>query len=271
MRLLIYSDLHLDANHFPKVLPDGSRVDANADMVVLAGDINEGTRGMRWARETFPDKGILYVAGNHEFYGGHWTRTLDDLREDANKYDIDFLEADGVDAGGVRFLGCTLWTDFFLMDQNDREPALKRAKAAMNDYRSIRVSRTAETHFLKGPNLMPELTALRHRGSVSWLEGELAKGDPAKTIVITHHAPSGESVPLRHEANLLSAAYASDLGRLMGKAALWIHGHIHDSVDYRLGPEEGSSTRVVSNPKGYMHKNGGYENPRFNPSFVVEV
>ena len=51
MRLLIYSDLHLDANHFPAVLPDGTRVDANADMVVLAGDIEEGTRGMRWARE----------------------------------------------------------------------------------------------------------------------------------------------------------------------------------------------------------------------------
>jgi len=270
MRLLIYSDLHLDANHFPAVLPDGSRVDANADMVVLAGDINEGTRGMRWARETFPDKGILYVAGNHEFYGGHWTRTLDDLREDANKYDIDFLEADGVDAGGVRFLGATLWTDFHLLNCAHREPYTQRAKAAMNDYRMIKTSRLPELFDVApkaGQNmLVPELTALRHKGSVDWLERKLKKGIPEKTVVITHHGPHGNSVPLHYKTDPLSAAYASDLTRLMGRSALWIHGHIHHSVDYEV-----SGTRVVSNPKGYMHKNGGYENPAFNPSFVVEV
>lgn len=270
MRLLIYSDLHLDANHFNPVLPDGSRADEHADMVVLAGDINEGTRGIHWARETFPDKGIIYVAGNHEFYSGHWTRTLDDMREAANAHDVDFLEADGLDAGGIRFLGTTLWTDFYLMDANDRSSAMKRAKAVMNDYRSIKISRTAETHYTTGQNLTPELTALRHRGSVAWLEGKLAKGDPAKTVVISHHAPSAESVPLRYKTDLLSAAYASDLGHLIGKAGLWIHGHIHSSVDYQL-EGNGGITRVVCNPRGYLHKNGGYENSGFKMNFIVEV
>jgi hypothetical protein len=37
VRLLIYSDLHLDANSFTPVLPDGSRGDANVDLVKLAG------------------------------------------------------------------------------------------------------------------------------------------------------------------------------------------------------------------------------------------
>ena len=271
VKLLIYSDLHLNTNLFNPVLEDGRRVDDRADLVVLAGDINEGTRGMHWARDTFPDKGIIYVAGNHELYGGHWTRTLDDLRESAKKFDIDFLEADSLDAGGVRFLGVSLWTDFYLMDPQDREPALKRARASMNDYRSIQISRTAETHFIRDSYLTPELTALRHGASVKWLEGELEMCDAAKTVVITHHAPGGDSVPLRYKTNLLSAAYASDLSHLMGKATLWIHGHIHDSVDYRLGGEATGTTRVVSNPRGYLHKNGGYENPYFNPCFVVEV
>ncbi|NVO04742.1 MAG: hypothetical protein HXX19_01700 [Rhodoferax sp.] len=141
----------------------------------------------------------------------------------------------------------------------------------MNDYKEIKISRTPETHYIKGQYLTPELTALRHRGSVSWLEGKLAKGDPEKTVVITHHAPSIESVPLRYKTDLLSAAYASNLEHLMGKTALWIHGHIHDSVDYSLGPGGGLKTRVVCNPRGYLHKNGGHENPRFNPCFVVEV
>jgi Icc-related predicted phosphoesterase len=270
VKLLIYSDLHLDANHFSPILEDGTRVDANADVVVLAGDINEGTRGMRWARECFPDKRILYVAGNHEFYGGHWTRTLDDLREDAHTYNINFLEADGADVGGVRFLGCTMWTDFHLLNIAHREPYTLRAKAVMNDYRMIKISRLPELFFAAGKSgqslLVPELTALRHKGSVDWLESKLKKGIPEKTVVITHHAPHANSVPLHYQTDPLSAAYASDLTRLMGRSALWIHGHIHDSVDYEV-----NGTRVVSNPRGYKRKPGGYENAAFNPSFVVEV
>jgi calcineurin-like phosphoesterase family protein len=65
---------------------------------------------------------------------------------------------------------------------------------------------------------------------------------------------------------MLSAAYASDLSRLMGKAGLWIHGHMHHCVDYKV-----NGTRIVCNPRGYMHKNGGFENPNFNPAFLVEV
>jgi predicted phosphodiesterase len=270
MRLLVLSDLHLESNHFSPLLPDGTRVDANADMVVLAGDIHEGTRGIRWARETFSDKGIIYVAGNHEFYDGHWTRTLDDMREAANTFDVDFLEADALEAGGILFLGLTLWTDFFLMYE-DRTPAIRHAKAVMNDYRSIKISRTPETHFVNGQYLTPELTALRHRGSLAWLEERLSKGDDhSKTVVITHHAPSGESVPARYKDDLTNAAYASDLGHMMGKAGLWIHGHIHTSTDYEIQRNSGT-TRIICNPRGNMTKDGSFENVLFNPSFVVEV
>jgi Icc-related predicted phosphoesterase len=267
MRLLIYSDLHLDANSFNPVLPDGSRVDDNADLVILAGDIDEGSRGVRWARETFPDRAVLYVCGNHEYYTGHWTRTLDDIREAAGKFDVDFLECDGVDIGGVRFLGTSLWTDFNLFGAV-LESAMKRAKASMMDYHEIRVTRTPENmpYLSRGKYLSPELTAERHRGSVAWLESKLKSGDPAKTVVITHHAPHPNSVPDRFRADLLSAAYASDLTRLMGRTGLWIHGHIHDSVDYDV-----NGTRVVCNPRGYLHKNGGYENPNFKMNFIVEV
>ena len=46
MRLLIYSDLHLDLTHFCPQMADGSPVDANIDMVILAGDIHVGTQGL---------------------------------------------------------------------------------------------------------------------------------------------------------------------------------------------------------------------------------
>jgi hypothetical protein len=46
---------------------------------------------------------------------------------------------------------------------------------------------------------------------------------------------------------------------------LWIHGHTHDSFDYRL-----NGTRVLCNPRGYA-RDGVNENPMFDPQLVIEV
>jgi len=265
MKILVLSDLHLSHHSFSADI-DCGRIDEQADVVVLAGDINDGLGGIRWARETFPDKPIVMVAGNHEFYEKHWFSHVDDMREAANKYDIDFLEADGIDLAGVRFLGCSLWTDFELFGADKKEIAMRVAKAQMNDCHCINISRYAEFHWIKSKHLTPELTAIRHQGSVDWLTKKLEKGgDPTKTVVVTHHAPHPNSVPDHFAKDLLSAAYASDLTRLLGKAGLWIHGHMHHSVDYNV-----NGTRIVSNPRGYLHKNGGFENSKFNPALVVD-
>lgn len=266
VKLLIYSDLHLDHCPFFDLQIDGRRVDEAADMVVLAGDIHEGVKGIRWARETFPDKAILYVTGNHEYYDKHWSRLLDEFRVEALKYDVNFLEANGVDIQGVRFLGCSLWTDFELFGNDLRTHALRRAKSSMNDYHYIAISRSPEFYWVHSKKLIPELTVRRHHGSVEWLQSKLAKGDPTKTVIVTHHAPHLNSVPERYASDILSTAYASDLTRLMGQAHLWIHGHIHDSVDYVV-----NGTRVVSNPRGYMLRNGAFENARFQQEFLIEV
>lgn len=260
MRLLIYSDVHLDRRGFKPLLADGTRADANADVVVLAGDIDEGTRGFRWARETFPDKPVIYVAGNHEFYGQHWGRHLDDMREAALQHDILFLEADGIDLGGVRFLGCTLWTDFELFGEEKKKFSIYQAKVRMNDYQEIKISRTPEMYWVSGKLLIPEITMARHRGSVDWLAGKLAKGDPSRTVVVTHHAPHALSVPAQFQGDALTPAYASDLTRLLSadKCAVWIHGHMHDSCDYQV-----NGTRVICNPRGYTTRHGGRENAAF--------
>jgi Icc-related predicted phosphoesterase len=246
---------------------DGVRLDSHADVVVLAGDITEGLGGFRWARESFPDKPIVMVAGNHEFYNKNFSGHLDDMRESANTYDIDFLECDGIDIAGVRFLGCTLWTDFQLFGEDRKSDALKRARASMTDFATIKITRTPELYWVTGKYLMPILTERRHAGSVQWLSENLDKGqDPQKTVVVTHHAPHPNSIPDRYKENLLSAAYASDLTPLMGKASTWIHGHVHSSLDYTV-----NGTRIVANPRGYSHKNGGMENAAFNPALILEI
>jgi 3',5'-cyclic AMP phosphodiesterase CpdA len=266
MKILVLSDLHLAHARF-LAIHAGERIYAQADVVVLAGDIDDGVGGFRWARETFPDKPIVYVAGNHEFYGYNWIQHLETMREAANKYDIDFLETDGIDLGGVRFLGCSLWTDFELFGADRKSDAMKAAKASMMDYQYIKLTRTAEFYWVTSKRLIPALTERRHRGSIEWLEDKLKNGgDPAKTVIVTHHAPHPLSMYPMFAKDLLSASYVSDLSRLMGKAGLWIHGHMHNSVDYVV-----NGTRVVCNPRGYPHKNGGVENGDFDPAFLVEI
>ncbi len=64
----------------------------------------------------------------------------------------------------------------------------------------------------------------------------------------------------------MAPGYASDLDALMGRASTWIHGHIHDSVDYRV-----RGTRIVSNPRGYKLGGGGMENLEFRTDFFVKM
>jgi hypothetical protein len=62
MKLHILSDLHTEFSDFS---PPGT----DADVVVLAGDIGVGTGGIDWAKRQFSDARVLYVPGNHEYYG----------------------------------------------------------------------------------------------------------------------------------------------------------------------------------------------------------
>jgi len=208
----------------------------------------------------------LSVAGNHEFYECNWIKNLDALREAAPKFDIEFLETNAVDIGGMRFLGCSLWTDFGLFGPERKPDALRKARVTMNDYKWIKITVTPELYRIHSKQLVPELAVSRHHDAVEWLEQELNSGEPAKTVVVTRHAPHPQSIPEDLAADTLSAAYASDRSRLMGKATLWIHGHIHSSTDYMA-----EGTRIVCNPRGYGDRSGRFENTQFNSAFVIEV
>ena len=85
--------------------------------------------------------------------------------------------------------------------------------------------------------------------------------------MITHHAPSLGSIHPRFAGSPFNAAFVSAAEHLLDgeRAALWIHGHTHDSYDYRV-----NGTRVLCNPRGYV-KDGVTENARFVPTLVVEV
>ena len=101
MKLHLLSDLHVEFAPFTPPATD-------ADVVVLAGDIHEGTAGLTWARAAFPHQQIVYVAGNHEYYRHTWRFLPEQMRAAARALGIHFLEDEVAVLGGVRFLGATL-------------------------------------------------------------------------------------------------------------------------------------------------------------------
>ncbi|MCY4420290.1 MAG: metallophosphoesterase [Gammaproteobacteria bacterium] len=243
MNIHILNDLHIEFEDFKP--PETS-----ADVVVLAGDIGVGVQGLYWAQRLFPDKPVIYVLGNHEFYNNH-TGLVDDLKAEARD-NIHVLNDDQVIIDGVRFLGSTLWTDFALMGEGSKFFAIQEAQRCMTDFTVIQCDNRCFT---------PRDAIEMHRVSRDWLTSMLVQPFNGKTVVVTHHAPSSRSIAPRYAGGLLSSAFASNLESLMmgnHRADLWIHGHVHDSFDYEI-----CATRVVCNPRGYAPS-------ALNPDFVSD-
>lgn len=253
MKLHVISDLH---NEFSLHQP--SPASYEADVIVLPGDIWKYARGIGWARETWPNHRIVYVAGNHEYYGKMRKPTLSKLHIAAKECGVDFLDNDEVIIDGVRFLGTTLWTDFELFGKEKQRHCMAEGQNGLNDFRVI--------HESKG-TFSPIDSVLLHRASVEFLKAKLDTPFDGKTVVVTHHLPSEKSVVERFKGDVLSACFASNLDYLIDgtKTQLWIHGHTHDNLDYEV-----NGTRVICNPRGYVTYSNT-ENFNFNSSLIVEV
>lgn len=254
MKLLVLSDLHLGVHGMERPCTD-------ADVVILAGDIARVGAAVAWASGF--DKPVLYVPGNHEFYGASIQSTRQELRRLCDGSHVQVLDRQAVELGGIRFLGATLWTDFRLDGEGEAQTrAMTEAQQFMRDFHVIRMDDSPT-----GPMFTPQNAADIFDGHVRWLDEELSRPHAGATVVITHHAPSRRSVHPRFTGSALNAGFVSDIEHLLGadRAALWIHGHTHDSFDYIV-----KGTRVICNPRGYA-KDGINENPLFNPHLVVEI
>ena len=250
MKIRVMSDLHLEYAKLEISSPP------NIDVVVLAGDISQGDRGLVWARGVWPDQPIIYVAGNHEFYSYDRHEALELMKLTATSLGIHFLENDEVVIGGVRFLGCTLWTDFCVQGAEDQFMSMEYARDNIGDYFYIKQKQKYFT---------PEDSLSLHIKSRSLLCARLSDYQmEQKTVVVTHHAPSIQSVARRFSRDPLTPCFASSLDSLVRGSDLWIHGHMHDSFDYVVG-----DTRVICNPRGYNFM--GPENPFFILNKFVEI
>lgn len=201
------------------------------------------------------------------------------MRRQAQEHDVHFLNCDEVVIGGVRFLGCTLWTDFRLrIDtpgsagepvrmRSGRRLLMLESARYLADYSAIRVEDPGTSNSRGSRRLVPMDTLLIHRRQRSWLRQALSEPFDGPTVVVTHHAPHRNSLAPRYAAEWASGGYITEmLPEFFEVPVLWVHGHTHDSFDYQVG-----GCRVVSNPRGYLNWHGEFENRQFDPGLVVEI
>lgn len=258
VKLQVLSDLHLE---FCGGMPRRCAVPpVVGDVLVLAGDIGEGSAALEaFAHADVP---VVFVHGNHEPFGAQLGVAQQQLREAAARLGFHYLDNAEVVIGGVRFLGTTLWTDFEMYGHASG-PAKALASRVIGDFSRIELG--------PGDPFSVQDSIDLHLRARRWLRARLAAPFQGRTVVVTHHAPSASSVPTQFEGDILSPAFASELHELKGLADLWVHGHMHSSLDYRWG-----KTRVVCNPRGYPRQVDGsatpqFENTEFDPAFIIDV
>ncbi|MHB1942262.1 MAG: metallophosphoesterase [Acidiferrobacteraceae bacterium] len=234
MRIQCFSDLHLETREDANL----ARIADDVDVVVLAGDIHQGTHGITWAKTLGCP--VVYVLGNHEFYGRDYDAVLAEAQRRSSGTAVHVLDRSVWIHHGVRFLGATLWSDFSL--NGDPERAMAEAQSGIPDYDVITYRKR---------RLQPEDTRAFHEQDRAWLHQRLSEPHDGPTVVVTHMPPAPQCLNQNFaDEDRLNPYFASDCAELLdGRADLWFCGHTHQAIDVVIG-----KTRLVSNPAGYDYE-----------------
>jgi len=259
INIALASDLHIELSRGSVPIPD---FPSNVDVIVLAGDItnryhktkNQFEQTFAAFREKFRQP-ILFIPGNHEYYGSHYQTLNNDLPAICEKYDITLLQMNYIDIKGIRFFGCTLWSNFLLNGKEEMPWIIHSAQGKLADFRAISYGdgliRSTDTKKLFDENF-------------EWLKNALDECPPnMKKVVCTHFGPDKQCVSPEFSGDELNAYFVNDLSEFINEKEpdLWLFGHTHFNVDYCVG-----KTRIVSNQKGYQR-----EETLFNPRLCITL
>ena len=257
MILRIISDVHLES-HPMYILEEMAGEDEQT--LILAGDIVPYYQLERELISNFffnvsgRFKNVVYVPGNHEYYHGDINRGDGHIRKFLEQFgNVHFLNSDEITIDGVKIVGCTLWTDIHKGDPI----AMSQHYRRMVDYRAIRCG---------AADLTPAETMYINKCDRKFLESVVDE----KTVVVTHHPPSERSIHPKFRGDDLNPFFYNDMDDFIyeRQPVLWVHGHTHSSMNYRIG-----ETRILCNPKGYWNplEYGEPENVEYNPTLIYPV
>lgn len=255
MILDVVSDLHLEFH--PYTIENRN----DADLLILAGDICQINRMPESFFERCSDqyKDVVYIAGNHEYYQGHWPADIE-LAKTFLGYlpNIHVLEKETFDIGDFTIIGGTLWSDM-----NKEDPLTQHAvEGMMNDFRMIRNNERMITydddsgrpkHFDRF-NVRDALAD--HYRMMEYTRHVVENKPERRYIWAVHYGVSYRSVHEKYAAySATNGGFVSALDDFIldhPQIELVVHGHTHTPFDYTIG-----DTRIVCNPRGYPRENPG--------------
>lgn len=232
MLCFIASDIHTEFHKDGGV--DYFKTAPEADVFICAGDLGSSSsidKALMLAKKKYEH--IIFVPGNHEFYGASFTSFRKHLLASSSQQ-LHVLDNGATEIQGVRFVGTTLWFP--------ESSHAWRNRFALSDFQQIR-------------NFDPFVAASDAR---SYLERTVSGDD----VVVTHHLPSYRCVNERYKDSKINCFFVHEMTEfiLRRQPKFWIHGHTHESVNIQLG-----STTVLCNPFGYA----GYElNANYTPLMI---
>ena len=288
MNIQLLSDLHLESHpHF------SAQPLAGADVLVLAGDIGSYQHNSDLTRLGVPDFGlarfsprpvheggaawptpVIFVPGNHEYDGLEFDEAHQRLRQACERWGLIWLEQESVVLQGVRFVGCTLWSDFDALSRAagtaanaaaDAAPGAlaEQLKARDKAFRAANFYLRKNHSLQAGAPMLAEQVREQALKSQRWLRQALATGFDGPTVAVTHFAPSLLSADPRYGLTPGTAGFCNALDDLLPAAQLWLHGHLHCPQDY-----VSRGCRVVANPLGYARKG---EQKNYRPELLIGV
>jgi len=258
MKIRLLNDLHLEEIFHEKDKFKWLDLPGDPDtIVVLAGDIHNNITGALELINTLKDKvkAVVYVLGNHEFWGNCINEVRETAREKIIGDNVYLLDNDLAIIDDVVFIGGTLWTDF-----GNNNPIIKvDAQLQIGDYKHILV-KDGGIHRI----LLPDDVLKMHYETKNFIFDTVEGFADQKLVVVTHHAPTQQSIGELFKNHTLNDLYVNDLEGLLHthNIDLWLHGHVHDLSDYTAG-----NTRVVCNPRGYP----GMFCKTFDPTLVIDI
>lgn len=245
-KVAFISDLHLEAQKAPDLAAP------QADAAVFVGDVlapNEDREDSAVRRIEKICRGwdmpVFLVPGNHEFEGRLIDRELDRLRQHARDSFVQVMYNDSAVVGSGKnsalLLGSTLWTDFGLYGPDKQQESFNHCARRFGDFNY----RREDGSFLEFDEVLDEF-----RAAMSWICIEADQSD-LPVIVASHFAPHRGSLAKKWEGDESSAWFINNLGdEIVQKVAVWIHGHTHSAIRYKVGSRKGFG-HVIGNPYGF--------------------
>jgi predicted phosphodiesterase len=256
MKIAIHSDLHTEFGHG---FPQGFLLDKDFDALVLAGDISNIDvlyQYLGQVRMMIPDKRIIFVPGNHDFYAKKtkFEAALEEMNDICEQNVISFLYRNCVHFPDLKvaFSGCVGW------------PNMKSVHGYVDEWDKIVVKKSiSDFHWIKGWSMEKMLEEADK--DYQFLRLMTTHKPVANAhVMITHFPPSLLLQNPNFLINPLTSYFHNEYPEFFdseNSPDVWIYGHTHFGVNRDI-----NGVKCFSNQLGYKGEEADY-----NPNFIIEI